>query len=249
MTALAFIDTETTGLDPELHQIWEVGLIMRGAAFPAMLESIPEEGTHDYWYRWFLPVDLSRADPKALEVSGFHDRHPTGDNAPKHTRDYSKPVMTSHPSQVACSCGGRHFDDWQLWDTPSGKVEEPHVFAETLELLTVGAHLVGAVVSFDEKRLEKLLRANGVMPAWHYHIVDVEALAAGWLMQWSRGPCGPPGTERSAENLAVARAIAEPPWDSDELSNAIGIDPSLFHRHEAVGDAQWARSIYDRCMG
>lgn len=247
MTALAFIDTETTGLDPEQHEIWEVGLIARGVAFPAMLESIPEQGTQDYWFRWFLPVDLSRADPEGLRIGGFHDRHPHGDNAPRHTRDYSKPVMTS-PQQVACACGSGHFDDWEGWDSIAGRVEDPEVFATTLELLTTGAHLVGAVVSFDEKRLEKLLRANGVMPAWHYHIIDVEALAAGWLMNLAHGPCGPPGSLRAAENLEAFAAIATPPWDSDELSNAIGIDPSLFHRHEAMGDAMWARAMYDRVM-
>jgi oligoribonuclease (3'-5' exoribonuclease) len=28
MSGLAFVDTETTGLDPDVHQIWEVGLII-----------------------------------------------------------------------------------------------------------------------------------------------------------------------------------------------------------------------------
>lgn len=29
MTVLAFVDTETTGLDPDRHEIWEVALIVR----------------------------------------------------------------------------------------------------------------------------------------------------------------------------------------------------------------------------
>lgn len=246
MTALAFIDTETTGLDPEQHEIWEVGLIMRSVTLPAAFESVPEEGTEDYWFRWFLPVDLSRADPEGLRISGYHDRHPHGDNAPRHEQDYTKPVMTSNPVQIHCSCGASHFSDWDGWGSIAGRVEDPELFSHTLQLVTLGAHLAGAVVSFDEKRLEKLLRANGVLPAWHYHLIDVENLAAGWLAQWAKGPCGPPGSARSAENLAVAAAIAKPPWDSNVLSRAIGVDPEQFRRHTAMGDAQWARAMHDR---
>lgn len=58
MTALAFVDTETTGLDPDFHEIWEVGLIV-----------------NDEERLWQLPVDLKRADPKALEIGRFHERY------------------------------------------------------------------------------------------------------------------------------------------------------------------------------
>lgn len=57
---VCFVDTETTGLDPDRHEIWEVGLIT-------------PDGTG---YRWFLPVDLGRADPKALEIGRYYERSP-----------------------------------------------------------------------------------------------------------------------------------------------------------------------------
>ncbi len=41
---LAFVDTECTGLDPDRHEIWEVGLIV-----------------DDEEHSWFLPVDLAKA--------------------------------------------------------------------------------------------------------------------------------------------------------------------------------------------
>lgn len=63
---LAFIDTETTGLDPDLHEMWEVGLILR------------DPGKDDVERTWMLPVDLGRADAFALKVGRFHDRHPQG---------------------------------------------------------------------------------------------------------------------------------------------------------------------------
>jgi DNA polymerase III epsilon subunit-like protein len=56
---VAFVDTETTGLDPERHEIWEVGLIL------------PDGSEHE----WTLPVDLARADPKSLAMNGYHERH------------------------------------------------------------------------------------------------------------------------------------------------------------------------------
>ena len=118
-TKLAFCDTETTGLDPDRHEIWEVGLILR------------EEDGRETQHHWFLPVDLGRADAFALNIGHFHERHPDGGGVPKGTD-----VYTTFLGEFA-----RDFAD-----------------------LTRGAHLVGAVVSFDAERLTKLLRAKRCPP-------------------------------------------------------------------------------------
>lgn len=165
--SLAFVDTETTGLDPERHEIWEVGLIV-----------------HDQEHHWWLPVDLGRADGRALAIGQFHDRYP---------------------------------------DTNVTGFAPLHAFAAEFAELTRGRHLVGAVVSFDEERLRKLLRANRACPEWHYHLVDVEALVAG--------------------KLGIA-----PPWDSNALSAKAGVDPEQFDRHTALGDARWAKALYEACI-
>lgn len=169
---LAFVDTETTGLDPDRHEIWEVGLVLR--------EYVGGEFTEEERH-WFLKVDLGKADAVALKIGKFHQRYEPG-------------LTVSHA-----------------------------LFAEEFAALTRGAHLVGAVISFDEERLRKLLRANGACPEWHYHLVDVEALAAG----------------------AISEA---PPWDSDELSAALGIKVPEEERHTALGDARWARDLYDAAL-
>jgi len=178
MTNLAFVDVETTGLDPFHHEIWEVALILRDH------ESIDIERT------WQLPVDLGKADPIALNIGRFHQRR--------------------------SDLGGLTAID---------------VFAREFANLTVGAHLVGAVVSFDEERLRRLLRRNQQCQMWHYHLVDVEALAAGALA--------------ADDELA---SLAAPPWDSHLLSTALAVDPERFDRHTALGDARWARAIYDAVM-
>lgn len=90
-------------------------------------------------------------------------------------------------------------------------------------------HVVGAVPNFDTERLSLLLSRWGWSWPAHYHLIDVENLAVGYL----------------------ARSGDEPdiPWDSDEISRAIGVEPPADERHTAMGDARWAMAIYDRVIG
>lgn len=105
-----------------------------------------------------------------------------------------------------------------------------------------GAVIVGAVPTFDTGHMEVLLRrvfgigSSAAVPPWHYQIIDVEALAAGYLS--GRAALG----DRTA---GIAWAQQQVPIDSNMLSSAVGVDPDLFSRHTALGDAQWARAIYD----
>jgi len=114
-----------------------------------------------------------------------------------------------------------------------------------VETVTRGAHLVGAVVSFDADVLSQRMRANGICPSWHYHVVDVEALAAGWL---HRHAAVLENREATIEEATALRRLASPPWKSDDLSAALGITVSEEDRHTALGDAKWARAIYDAVM-
>jgi DNA polymerase III epsilon subunit-like protein len=126
---------------------------------------------------------------------------------------------------------------------------EADVLAE-VEHLTRGAHLAAAVVSFDAEVLAARMRAHGICPSWHYHLIDVEALAVGHLSAMAavcerRAPSEIPGPERGAE----LRALASPPWKSDDLSAALGVTVSDEDRHTALGDARWAKAIYDAVIG
>lgn len=56
------IDTETTGLDPERHEIWELACIERDP-----------DGTHP-GHLWRMEPDLSKADPAALRVGRYYER-------------------------------------------------------------------------------------------------------------------------------------------------------------------------------
>lgn len=95
-------------------------------------------------------------------------------------------------------------------------------FAKEFSELTRGMYLAGAVVSFDEGFLRKILRDNGACPGWNHRLICVETMAAGVLKHLPNG-------------LGV---IAE------EL--LIPIDPN--ERHTAMGDAKACRDIFNLIM-
>jgi hypothetical protein len=167
---IVFIDTETTGLNPEIHTVWEVSIITPAEEITYASRPSPEF--------------LSMADPYALSLTKFYARW------------------------------SRKDVEWESWQRVTAED-----MAASVARLTAGKHLVGAVPSFDAAFLDKLLRRNGYAPAWHYHLVDVEALAAGKLG-------------------------LQPPWDSDELAEKMGV-PKLDGKHTALGDARWAKAMYE----
>lgn len=102
---------------------------------------------------------------------------------------------------------------------------------QQVESLTRGAHLIGAVPSFDAEVLSNRMRANGICPSWHYHLIDIEPVAIGYL----RG---------------LGKPVPDLPWKSDDLSRMVGVEPPGDEdRHSALGDARWVRDIWDRVMG
>lgn len=99
---------------------------------------------------------------------------------------------------------------------------------EIADLLGKGTHIVGAVPNFDTERIAILLRRFGLVPGWHYHLCCAENLAVGCL--------------------AARGEVIGFPWDSDDLSTRLGVDVEKYDRHTALGDARWARDLYDAVM-
>ena len=182
---------------------------------------VRQEG-HDEEHVGFVDqadLDLGNADLISLRIGRFHERHPQASGT---------------EGQGSAGRGGVLSE--KRWMTE-------------LEKLTRGAHLVGAVVSFDADVLGQRMRAHGICPSWHYHLIDVEALAVGYFAAHAgvlgRRELGEiPGPGRAGE----LRRLATPPWKSDELSAALGLMVSEQDRHTALGDARWARDIYDAVM-
>lgn len=188
MSKLAFIDTETTGLNRDIHNVWEIGLILRDTDYP---------GSRGVEYNIQLSQDvinLPFADQTALKINGFYERY---------------------------KCFNTQFCVAEEQGTPH------QVSAYDVALLLArkldGAHFIAAVPDFDAWFIGKFLKAMGFAPAWHYHLVCIENLMAGHLQQ-------------------------EPPWKSDELSSRFKINRSDYEKHTALGDAIWAKDVYDAVM-
>lgn len=95
--------------------------------------------------------------------------------------------------------------------------------------LTGRPHIVGAVTNFDTERIaHQILRPNGIGELWNYHLIDIENIIVGFLG-------GDP--------------LDELPWNSNELSRAIGVDPDRFDRHTALGDVKWVVAQFDAITG
>lgn len=152
-------------------------------------------------------VDLSTAELIGLNIGRFYDRH----------------VMHNFLGPIALAAHRER-----------GFLVKEREAARIVEEWTRGAHIVGAVPNFDTETLAAMLRRHGLCPSWHYHLIDVESLAVGWLH--AKGA--------SAEGSPDALSL---PWKSDALSRTCGVEPPTEEeRHTAMGDAQWAMRLYDR---
>jgi DNA polymerase III alpha subunit (gram-positive type) len=60
MSGLVFLDTETTGLDPKRHDVYEIAWATEASEVKSA----------------FVPHSLATADLKGLEISGYFDRFP-----------------------------------------------------------------------------------------------------------------------------------------------------------------------------
>jgi DNA polymerase III epsilon subunit-like protein len=99
-------------------------------------------------------------------------------------------------------------------------------FAEVFSYLTLDAHLVGANVSFDAERLRMILNFAEVPIGWSYHLVDTESIVLGYQM---------------------ARAVKPQfPFRGADLVRQVGLDPTAYPAHTAVGDARMVRDVFDR---
>jgi hypothetical protein len=165
---------------------------------------------------FFVEVDLSNADPFGLSVGRFYERHPVG-------------------RWIAGLAGPTEMPTAE----ESGSYLTAHAAALLVAKYTHGAHLVGSVPNFDAETLAPLLEWENLTPSWHYHLVDVENLAAGY--------CAGRWAQAAADGHPAESGPFQPlPWKSDELSRACGVEPpTAEERHTAFGDAHWAMRLYD----
>lgn len=150
----------------------------------------------DVEYAWQLVPDMATAEPTGLRIGRYYER--------------------LHENLAHC-------DTWFGLRLGHGAVRDARQIAADVARLLDGVTIVGAVPDFDTRHLSRWLRRNQQCGTWHYHLVDVETLAAGAL----RKP---------------------PPWDFDALLDTYGLKYDEADRHTALGDARMVRDLYDAVM-
>jgi DNA polymerase III epsilon subunit-like protein len=166
-TPIVFIDTETDGLRPD-RRAWEIAMIRR-------------DDTGERTCTLLLDIDLPAADPFALKIGGYYDRHPRGRylSGQEEKLDY----VAIDPAEYAAAAVAR---------------------------MTHGAHLVGVNPAFDAGTLEPLLHRHGLTPGWHYHLIDVAVMALGYLhARNAPGTALPWKSDQLGEALGVEPATTE----------------------------------------
>lgn len=190
-----FLDLETTGLDDERHEVWEIGAIVRTGRDEPDVEHL-----------YHVPPDLSTADPGALHVGRFYER------------TQAIGTLSIHQPDAAVNLASRWYPEWS----------HPRAVANLIAPILDQSVVVGALPDFDFRHLRRWLRRHGQCWSAHYHHIDIEPLVAGYLQAHpDRAPAGPP------------------PWNSNELSAAIGVDATQYARHAALEDARWVRDQWD----
>lgn len=163
---VAFVDCETTGLDPDRNPVWEIAVIVDGVehCWTQVIPLKPIVGKPDY------PVWTPRGANNGFGIRIIEDGEPV-------------PMFGHYVSRWVLENTGikdRYDHQTALWASES---------IEKFAALVGGRHIVGAVPSFDEERLRRQYRDRGheleTQFPWHYHLIDVEALMVGWLL--SRG--------------------------------------------------------------
>jgi hypothetical protein len=145
-------------------------------------------------------------------------------------------LFIAHNEDKAQQLPVQFYSDWLTrWPgnpgsvKPKGEAVSKRVAAEAIQRFTLGATLVGVCTGFDIEKLAVMMRRNGFEPKWHYFPTCVTNLAVGYL---------------AAKGIHMS-----PPWRSDDISRAIGVEPNNYPRHTAMGDVLWTEAQWDVVMG
>jgi hypothetical protein len=237
---IAFVDTETTGLEDRRHEVWEIAVITRDYSTGA--DAKPVNSYTDTEYLWRVHPNLKRADPTGLRISQFYRR--TVEMRWK-TVDTQVGAMyqEGHVCNLAHTVKRDECDGAEHWS-------DPRFLSSELARMLDGRHVVGAVPDFDSRFLGRFLNRYAEAATWHYHLVDIETMAVGylhgrdaerrrWIETLGRPPEGEPG-----DPLVLHPPIGLP-WSSHHLSKACGIAPGAYEEHTALGDTRWVRDWWD----
>lgn len=215
---IVFLDTETDGVHPG-RRVWEVAMIRRDGT-----------GGEDE-VSFYVEIDLATADPFGLKIGRFYDRHPVG----RWLSSQGGPIDFPQPRSV--HQGG----------VSSRDLLSRSAAAQLVAQWTHGATIIGMCPNFDTECLSWMLAEHQLTPSWHYSLVDVETMAAGYLRLVEKA-----NMQKAQDvdpDVKFGPSVAALPFDSDQITKALGVaPPTTEERHTALGDARWCARLYDAVM-
>lgn len=150
LTGFVYVDTETTGLDRRRHHVFELAWAVDHGPISSIL----------------LPHSLRYAEPKALEISGYHSRSIPG--RLKMEQRHERPIHATLADFVAA------------FTNPDGS---KRTLVAANPAYDAGM-LFGKVIGRERwtsraRRALRLPAPPAPVEPWHYRMLDIEAFAAG----------------------------------------------------------------------
>jgi hypothetical protein len=194
VSKLVSVDLETTGLNPSVHETWEVGIVPVD----------PDARTMHYQ---FLPENLAMAEPGALKVNDFYEAFDWfGD--PRICRD----MLTTIPEDND-AFDPTHPDRKAF----TGAAEACWLMAKELE----GATIMGLNPHFGAAFLEVLLNRYGHVAMWSHRHLDLGSFAAGaWGAKHDLS--GAAIRDRIPQDEGLHNAYADAQWNVEVYHSIVG---------------------------
>lgn len=214
---IVFLDTETTHLEPDLREIWEVGMVKRDLDGDTELQ-------------FFVEVDLAYADERSLEVGGFYQRSPQGR------------VMRGLDPNGRLLSKAKMVELVELWTRDQAHIvgANPSFDTETLNrdmrfcsvgpdwhhhLIDIESLVAGYLRNNQRRAYLRLLEMQDMSDRTDEYRVEQRVV--------------------SGEIAEIGNAISLP-YRLTALTTAMGVDlPAVRARHTALGDARWVRNLWD----
>lgn len=226
-TKLAFVDTETTGLN-HLSRPWEIAVILRETAqieatslaseFHQLIAGEVAETEYVWHVRYSQSSLPEGSEPGALEIGGWHDRG--------HGILSAEYLERTYETEGVLTGAGPEF-----------------AIARRVHEALQGATLVGIGVHYDAEVLGRMFLRHGLeWHPWHYGIYDLKAATHGYL----RGQRQYAASQGHGSELYPLSEFDQVPVKSERIAEYLGVKPPTDEeRHTALGDARWAARWWD----
>lgn len=233
MTKYIFLDTETTALDVEQGEVWELAFIVRN----------PAEGFNDDEYAWQVRPSLFESDPQSLRIGRYYERakmlgRKVGDGVRLATAD--SPTRASVPGFESNLNGGPAKEGDAICGMSGNSI------AREVAVMLDGATIVGNNPRHDRDFLRSFLRNHEQAYTASHRMIDIRPLAMGYVCAVFQHSA----VDEVFDGEAVKYVLDWLDGNAEYLDwRAFGVHQPEETRHTALGDARLVRDVFDAITG